>query len=123
MNNLEIKKVTRLLAGILLSVGVASVLSGCLLAAAGAGAEAAYVATQEDRTTGEVIDDQRITATIKSKLLADQSVSGMDVNVDTSKGNVTLRGVLRTQAQVEKTVELARSVTGVKSISAELFVR
>ena len=33
-------------------------LSGCFLFAAGAGAEAGYVASQDEKTTGETIDDQ-----------------------------------------------------------------
>ena len=97
-------------------------LSGCLIAAAGVGAETAYVATQEDRTTAEVIEDQKITATIKTKLLADQSVPGLDVNVDTFKGVVTLRGVLRSAEQVEKALSLANQTSGVKEVKSELHV-
>ena len=41
-------------------------LSGCFLFAAGAGAEAGYVASQDDKTTGETIDDQLIVTSIKN---------------------------------------------------------
>ncbi|MBX7137661.1 MAG: BON domain-containing protein [Oligoflexia bacterium] len=98
-------------------------LSGCLALAAGAGAETAYVGTQEDRTAGEVIDDQRITAAVKTRLLADPDVPGMDVNVDTFKRVVTLRGVLKNSGQVDKAMELARSVSGVRDVRSDLFVR
>lgn len=97
-------------------------ISGCMAAAVGVGAETAYIATQEDRTTSEVMNDQRITAAIKSKLLVDQNVPGMDVNVDTFKGVVTLRGVLRNDAQVNQALHLARETSGVKEVKSELHV-
>ncbi|MCC6955044.1 MAG: hypothetical protein IT290_13080 [Deltaproteobacteria bacterium] len=75
-------------------VGLPFAFGGCWAVAAGAGAEAAYVATQEDRTAGETIDDQRIPATVKSRLLADRTVSGMDINVDTFRRVVVLKGVV-----------------------------
>jgi len=95
--------------------------SGCLLAAAGAGAEAAYVGTQEDRTAGDTIDDQRITSFVKTKLLADPQVSGVDINVDTFKGAVTLRGFVDTTQEAERAIELATSVSGVTSVRSTLI--
>lgn len=98
-------------------------LSGCWVAAAGAGAETAYVATQEDRSTSEVLRDQGITASVKAKLLADQTVPGMDINVDTHKGVVSMRGVLKRQAEVDQAIKLARSVNGVKDVEPYLYVK
>ena len=39
-----------------------------------------------DRSAGEVIDDAMIVSTIKTKLLADSEVSGLDIDVDSNKG-------------------------------------
>ena len=93
-----------------------------LAAAAGVGAEAGYVATQDDRTTGETLADQYITSAIKTKLLADSTTPGMDINVDTFKAAVTLRGALRSQEQVDRAIEIARSINDVKSVESKLVV-
>lgn len=97
-------------------------LTGCWLVAAGAGVEGGYIAAQEDRTAGETFDDQTITASIKTKLLADPNVSGLDINVDTFKGNVTLKGFVKTDSEAQRAIELARSVGGVKSVNPRLIV-
>lgn len=95
-------------------------LSGCFLFAAGAGAEAGYVASQDEKTTGETIDDQLIVSSIKTRLLASSKVSGLNMNVDSSKGVVTLRGFAKTEAEREKAIEIARSVSGVRDVVSKL---
>lgn len=96
--------------------------AGCWVAAAGVGAEAGYVAAQEDRTAGETIDDQRITASVKTKLLADSDVSGLSINVDTFKRVVTLKGIVGSQYEADKAMSLARSVSGVRNVESKLHV-
>lgn len=96
--------------------------NGCLLAALGVGAEAGYVASQEDRTVKETLNDQAIVSTVKTKLLANSEVSGLDINVDSFKGVVTLKGVVGTQAEVSKAIAIASGVSGVKSVRSKLFV-
>lgn len=96
-------------------------LSGCIAAAAGIGAETAYVATQEERTTAEILTDQRITTTVKTLLLANQEVSGLDINVDTFKSTVTLRGFVDSDKEAQKAIQLASSVSGVKSVQTKLI--
>ena len=66
-------------------------LNGCILFAAGAGAEGAYVATQ-DRSAGDTLTDQRITAEIKSRFIAEPGIAALRINVDTFKSIVTLTG-------------------------------
>ena len=101
---------------------VCASLSGCWAVAAGAGAEAGYVASQEDRTVGETIDDQAIVTSIKTKLLADQEVSGFDINVDSYKGVVTLKGVVDSHDEAAKAIRIAREVSGVQRVESKLFV-
>ncbi len=101
---------TILLAGAIVSLA----LSGCWAAVAGVGAEAGYIAAQEDRTVGETVDDQRITSLVKTKLLSDAEVSGLDINVDTFKGEVTLRGFVDSPHEASTAISLAQSVSGVK---------
>lgn len=95
-------------------------LSGCLLAAAGVGAEAGYVATQDDRTAKETLKDQYIVSSVKAKLLADSRVSGLDINVDSFKQVVTLRGALKTQEEIDAALEIAHSSEDVSEVISKL---
>lgn len=107
----------------LLSIAMLSVaLSGCWLAVAGAGAEAGYVASQEDRTTQETFNDQSIVARVKTKLIADPDVSALDINVDSFKGVVTLKGVVANELIRDKAIKIAGEVKGVKEVQSKLFI-
>lgn len=104
------------------AVAVLFSVSGCWVAAAGAGAEVGYVASQEDRTAGETIDDQRITSSVKTKLLADSEVSGLSINVDTFKRVVTLNGTVASVKEADKAISLAKSVSGVRDVNSKLII-
>ena len=109
---------------LLAAVLVLTSTSGCFLLAAGAaGGEAGYIAAQEDRTAEETVRDQGITASVKSKLVADGDVSGFDINVDTFKQQVTLKGVVDSEQEKQKALQIARSVSGVKSVTSKLVVQ
>ncbi len=97
-------------------------LTGCLLAAAGVGAEAGYVASQDDRSASETLTDQVLVTKVKTQLLADQKVSGMDINVDSFKSVITLKGVVNTKHEADKAIQLAKQVDGVKGVNSKLFV-
>ena len=45
-----------------------------------------------ERSVGQTIDDATITASVKSRLLADERTKGFDINVDTMRGTVKLTG-------------------------------
>jgi hypothetical protein len=96
--------------------------SGCLLLAGGAGAEAGYVAAQEDRKAGETVSDQWITSKIKSQLLADTKVSGLRINVDTHKAVVTLHGQVPSQSEIDHAVKIATNTKGVAKVISKLTV-
>lgn len=110
------------LASTIFSTTILFSMSGCLLAAAGAGGEAAYVLTQPDRTASETLVDQRITTAVKTRLLADRTVSGLDINVDTFKTIVTLKGVVDSEAKVTRALEIARTTDGVNDVKSKLVV-
>ncbi len=96
--------------------------SGCLLLAAGAGTEAGYILSQDERTAKETVDDQGLVLAVKSKLLADSEVSGLDINVDSFKAVITLKGVVETPEEAAKAIEIAQGVSGVKEVVSKLFV-
>lgn len=107
----------------LLAAVLAFSTTGCLLIAGlGAGAEAGYVVSQEDRTAEETLQDQYLVTSIKTKLIANQEVSGLDINVDSHKAVVTLRGALRTQREINTALDLAKTTPGVRSVESKLVI-
>jgi osmotically-inducible protein OsmY len=93
----------------------AAVLASALLAAC------AGSPTRE--STGELIDDSVITTKVKSALVADKTVSAMDVSVETFKGRVLLAGFVKSPDQRQRAESVARSVKGVKAVSNQIEVR
>src|SRR5258705_5975826 len=72
--------------------------------------------------TGEVITDSAITSDIKTKYLAEPGVSGLDVHVDTTNGVVTWSGNVKSKAEIEKAMSIARGTHGVKRVVNKLKV-
>ncbi len=111
----------------LIATAVASVLAFSTVPAAFAGgagekAESKKTEAKTERTAGQVIDDATITASIKTKLLADERTKGFDINVDTHKGKVTLRGGAGSVASKLAATKLAHSADGVVSVDNMLVV-
>ncbi len=74
-------------------------------------------------TVGTTIDDSVITTKVKSALLADASVKGMDPKVETHQGVVQLSGFVDSQAQLDRAVQIARGVQGVKDVENKMTVK
>src|SRR3954463_14583665 len=68
------------------------------------------------RTAGEATADTAITGAVKTKLMGDTQVGGSKIDVDTTKGVVTLTGPVRSQAEKDEALRLARTTTGVKRV-------
>jgi osmotically-inducible protein OsmY len=93
-----------------------------------AGAATAQTATQEakDKTkaaaskTATVMTDAEITSAVKTKLLADKTVGGLKIDVDTSNGVVTLTGPVNSAAERNEALRLARTTKGVKHVVNKL---
>ncbi len=64
-----------------------------------------------------------LTAKIKAKMALDDSIKALDIDVDTSGSTVTLRGVVDTEAQRQRAVQLARETDGVTRVEDRLRVR
>ena len=83
----------------------------------------AKVATEHAaEKTGEVITDAAITSEVKTKFLADSDVSGLKIDVDTSNGVVTLNGTVKSKAEMDKAMAIARDSKGVKRVVSHLKV-
>ena len=73
-------------------------------------------------TAGAAVGDAALTAKVKTKFLADTSISGLKIDVDTNHDVVTLSGTVRTAAEKRHAVEVARATDGVKSVVDNLKV-
>ena len=74
------------------------------------------------KTVGETIDDATITARVKTALLNDAEVGGLKIDVDTTLGVVTMSGTVRSRAEEQRAVQLARRIDGVKDVRSTLQV-
>jgi hyperosmotically inducible periplasmic protein len=72
--------------------------------------------------TGEVVTDAAITSAVKTKFLAEPGVPGTAINVDTNNHVVTLTGTVKSKAEAEKAVMIARETKGVKRVVNHLKV-
>ncbi|MFN2387770.1 MAG: BON domain-containing protein [Thermoanaerobaculia bacterium] len=78
---------------------------------------------EPDRPVGTVMDDAAITTAVKAKLLADPTVGGLKIDVDTRNGVVWLTGDnMNNQAEIDKAITVAKAVDGVKSVENKLTV-
>jgi osmotically-inducible protein OsmY len=73
-------------------------------------------------TAGAAVGDAALTAKVKTKFLADTSISGLKIDVDTKNDVVTLNGTVPTAAEKRHAVEVARATDGVKSVVDNLKV-
>jgi osmotically-inducible protein OsmY len=74
------------------------------------------------KSVGETIDDATITARVKTALLNDPQVGGMKIDVDTTQGVVTMSGIVKSQAEANRAVQLARQANGVKDVKSTLQI-
>src|SRR3954464_6987977 len=75
------------------------------------------------KTVGETIDDTTITTRVKTSMLNDPSVGGLRIDVDTFKGVVTLSGRVKSQAERDQAVALARMISGVVEVKDALQIQ
>jgi osmotically-inducible protein OsmY len=80
-------------------------------------------ATSKQEGTGEYIDDTVITGKVKAAVLNEPTLKSAEINVETFKGVVQLSGFVRSQADINKAVEVARTVNGVKSVKNDMRVK
>lgn len=75
------------------------------------------------KSAGQMVDDTVITTKVKSALLADSDVKGLDVVVETSKGVVSLSGAVNNQTQIDRAAKIAGDVEGVNSVLNNLTIK
>jgi len=79
--------------------------------------------TPKQEGTGEYVDDTVITTKVKAAVLNEPTLKSAEINVETFKGVVQLSGFVSSQANINKAVEVARAVPGVKSVKNDMRIK
>ena len=82
-----------------------------------------HKSSSETATLKGYAGDTAITSEVKAKLLADDIVPSRNVKVETNAGAVYLTGTVASAAQAERAAEIAKAVSGVKSVRNDLSVK
>ncbi|HZA52638.1 MAG TPA: BON domain-containing protein [Candidatus Udaeobacter sp.] len=75
------------------------------------------------QTAGQNVDDSTITASVKSKLVAEKAANLTRIDVDTTNRVVSLNGIVESPAQKTRAEELASQVSGVRSVKNNLQIQ
>ena len=79
--------------------------------------------TQKREGTGEYLDDTVITTKVKAAILNEPTLKSAEINVETFKGVVQLSGFVSSSASISKAIEVAKGVTGVKSVRNSMHLK
>ncbi|MBX3616704.1 BON domain-containing protein [Nitrosomonas sp.] len=79
--------------------------------------------TQKQEGTGEYFDDTVITTKVKAAILNEPTLKSTEINVETFKGVVQLSGFVSSSASINKAIEVARGVAGVKSVKNSMHLK
>jgi osmotically-inducible protein OsmY len=79
-------------------------------------AAAAFAGALAIAPAASAASDPWITTKVKLSLLTSEGVDGLDVNVDTNDGRVTLHGTASTPAERSKAEQLAKQTEGVREV-------
>lgn len=74
------------------------------------------VAGDADRDFSQFFSDVSTTASIKTELLANDNIKGLDLNVDTVNNQVTLSGKVQSEAQKSLAESIAKKREGVSKV-------
>ena len=75
------------------------------------------------RDTGQYLEDSDVTTKVKAAIYNDPQVKDNEINISTFKGVVQLSGFVRSQADVDRAVELTRGVSGVKGVTNDMRLK
>lgn len=81
-------------------------------------------ASGQDQTgAGEYIDDSVITTKVKAAIFNEPTLKSAEINVETFKGVVQLSGFINSNADMNKAIEVARSINGVESVKNDMRLK
>jgi len=77
----------------------------------------------DSKTFKEKLSDAAITTKVKSRLIANPQATGLDINVDTEDGTVTLNGQVESDTEKELAFYIAHNTGGVVSVKNRIEVK
>ena len=101
-----------------LNKSISAVFLGIVLATA-----LGCASTSTKEGTGEYVDDTVITTKVKAAIFNEPTLKATEINVETFKGRVQLSGFVKSQADIYKASEVARSVKGVQSVKNDIRLK
>jgi hyperosmotically inducible protein len=78
--------------------------------------------TGTHRSLGRTAEDDAITTKVKAAFIADSTVKAREIDVDTNRGVVTLRGSVASAAERDQAIAIANRTHGVFEVRDELKV-
>ncbi len=77
----------------------------------------------DGRPVGQRVDDQAIETKVKTALLAAKDVSGTAIQVEVLRGEVQLSGFVKSKTEMQRAIDVARGVDGVRSVVNKMSIR
>ncbi|MES2932436.1 MAG: BON domain-containing protein [Pseudomonadota bacterium] len=74
-------------------------------------------------STGQYVDDTVITTKVKAAIFNEPTLKAAEINVETFKGIVQLSGFVRSEDNIAKAIEVARTIDGVKSVKNDMRLK
>lgn len=74
-------------------------------------------------TVGNKLDDSVVTTRVKAALLGEESVRSSDISVVTQKGEVQLSGFVNNQIQMDRAMEIAGAIEGVRKVTNKMVIK
>jgi len=69
------------------------------------------------------LDDSTVTAKVKAELIKDAGMKGLNISVETFKGQVILSGFVDNDTQLRRAIQIASGVRGVQSVKNGLQIK
>ena len=79
--------------------------------------------TAKTEGTGEYVDDSVITTKTRAALLNEANLKSTEIKVTTFKGQVQLSGIVKSQADINRAVEIAAGIPGVTSVRNDMHLK
>jgi osmotically-inducible protein OsmY len=79
--------------------------------------------TNTHESTGQFVDDSAITNKVRIALFDEPTLKSTEIRVETYKGIVQLSGFVRSQANIDKAVDLTSHVPGVQSVKNSMLIK
>jgi osmotically-inducible protein OsmY len=84
---------------------------------------AAGCTSMGDRTLTSNLSDSEITTKVKAKFVADNTVSALDIHVDTHQGTVQLSGYAANPYEIKRASDIAWNTKGVRLVQNDIHLQ